>query len=212
VSVARLARTIRLLATLVLVIGILLSPLRAAAATIPMLIAYDAAVFSTATVRVEARPSLQPERGGVPEYVYDDAHEGYDDASNPHVVGGAGADDTYDNPDPTAAAEGLGGASTLAGDSYEILDGVRRAKAATELGQETISAVVQVGGKTVATGEVPVSSLLSPTKSVIDVSTPSAMQRWLSVLKGTQAGDALPPIVIQPGARGVPIPGVGFQF
>jgi hypothetical protein len=41
--------TRRLLAALFLVVGIVLSPLRAAAATIPVLFAYDAAVRPTAT-------------------------------------------------------------------------------------------------------------------------------------------------------------------
>ncbi len=47
---------------------------------------------------------------------------------------------------------------------------------------------------------------------MIDVSTPSALQRWLSILNGTQVGDTLPPIIIQPGTSGVPITGVGFGF
>ncbi len=56
-----------------------------------------------------------------------------------------------------------------------------------------------------------VSQLLS-SKSLIDVSNPSAMQRWLRILNGMQAGDTLPPIIIQPGTSGIPITGVGFGF
>jgi hypothetical protein len=73
----------RYLAPLLLVLGIVLSPLRAVAATIPVLIAYDATVRPIATARVEAGPSLRPERGGAPEYAYDDVPDGLDDASNP---------------------------------------------------------------------------------------------------------------------------------
>ncbi len=173
-------------AALFLVVGAVLCPLRASAATGVQLETRVRGIELVVHALVGGSSARSPEKHRGSSPAYDEIAPGY-----------------------SLAAEG---ASTLAGDSYEILDGVRRAKAAAELGQETIPAVVQVGGKTVATGQVPVSSLLSPTKSVIDVSTPSALQRWLSVLKGTQAGDALPPIVIQPGARGVPIPGVGFQF
>jgi hypothetical protein len=63
---------------------------------------------------------------------------------------------------PGAAAEE--GLEVLEGESYEVIDGVRRAKAASELGQETIAAEVQIGGKTVASGRVPISSLLSQTR------------------------------------------------
>src|SRR5438874_378589 len=77
---------------LLVVLGIVLLPPRAVAAKVPMLIAYDAAVRSTA-VRVEAAPSL---RSGVRECAYDDGHDGYDDASNSPVIRGAGADHASD--------------------------------------------------------------------------------------------------------------------
>ena len=54
-----------------LVLGIVLLPLRAVAATIPVLFAYDAAVRLMATTPVEARSSLGPDGRGVPESVYD---------------------------------------------------------------------------------------------------------------------------------------------
>jgi RHS repeat-associated protein len=111
-----------------------------------------------------------------------------------------------------ATTAGSQGISRLADVTYQIIDGVRRAKAASELGQETLAAEVQVAGRTVASGQVSVSSLLSWTKTVIDVSTPTNLQRWLSVLNGTRAGDPLPPIIIQPGTTGTPIPLVGFKF
>jgi hypothetical protein len=56
------------LAALLLVVGVVLSPLRAVAATIPTLMTYDASILPTATIRVEAGSSVRPERGGVREY------------------------------------------------------------------------------------------------------------------------------------------------
>jgi hypothetical protein len=154
--------------------------------------------------------------GGVPNFV---AHAlGLDDqysrCSTAYKVGsGVGQVARYvDGVGAARASAAGGGGAGIGNGSYEVLDGVRRAKAAAELGQETIAAEIQIGGKTVASGLVPVSSLLSPTKSAIDVSTSTGLQRWLSVLNGTRAGDALPSIIIQPGARGIPIPGVGFRF
>jgi RHS repeat-associated protein len=96
-------------------------------------------------------------------------------------------------------------------ESYRIIDGVRRAKAAAELGQETIQANVQIGDKIVGSVRVSPSELLSP-KGVIEVNTQRQLRRWLSILKGTQAGDPIPPITITPGNAGTPIPEVGFQF
>ena len=66
-------------------------------------------------------------------------------------------------------------------------------------------------GQVVAQGNLPLSALRSP-KTAIDVNTPSLMQRWLNVLNGTRAGDALPPIRVQPGQQGTPLPLVDFRF
>jgi hypothetical protein len=64
----------------------------------------------------------------------------------------------------------------------------------------------------VETLEVPLESLRSPFKSAIDVSSsPTQMQRFQRILQGTQAGDPLPPIVVQPGGRGPSIFDVLFQ-
>ena len=78
------------------VLGLVLSTLRAVAATIPVLIAYDAAVRPWTTTQVETGSSLRREHGGLPEYAYDGAHHGYDQGSNPLAVGGEGADHAYD--------------------------------------------------------------------------------------------------------------------
>ncbi len=122
----------RCLVAFVVVVGIVLSPVRAVAATIPTLIAYDAAVRPTTTTRVEAGPSRRPNLRGVPEYVYDAAHVGYDGAASPQVTNGAGTLHAYDNalnfaerrevvegavydaPATTTAAEGAEALSTRA--------------------------------------------------------------------------------------------------
>jgi RHS repeat-associated protein len=115
-------------------------------------------------------------------------------------------------PGANAARAGLRGLTSGGEKTYEIIDGVRRAKAAAELGMKSISAEVQIAGKTVASGEVPISQLLSSTKSVIDVSNPAQYGRWMSILNGLRNGEALPPIIIGPGANGIPIGLVGFKW
>ena len=46
--------------------------------------------------------------------------------------------------------------------TYEILDGVRRAKAAQYMGKETIPAIIEEAGVAVKSVDVPISKLLSP--------------------------------------------------
>ena len=59
---------------------------------------------------------------------------------------------------------------------------------------------------------MPLSSLRSPFKSAIDVtSNPGAMQRFQNILNGTRAGDPLPPITVQPGTRGQLIFDIFFE-
>lgn len=96
-----------------------------------------------------------------------------------------------------------GGAQT-----YEIIDGVRRSKAANIAKQGSIEAeVLGSGGKTV---KVPLESLRSPHKTVIDTSG-SGLTRWLDTLKRTLLGEKPPPILVEPGSRGVPIEDVIVQ-
>ena len=80
---------------------------------------------------------------------------------------------------------------------YEIQEGVRRAKAAWLCGHETIEAQVR-GGPPFS---VRITTLRSPHKEEIDVSGVGGF-RWERVLRGTRAGDVLPPIEILPGTRG----------
>jgi hypothetical protein len=79
----------------VLVLGIVLSPLRAVAATIPALFAYDVAIQGTATAPLGRIYAVPPERGGLPEYAYDAAHVGYDGTVNPQAVARAVATRAY---------------------------------------------------------------------------------------------------------------------
>ncbi len=80
---------------------------------------------------------------------------------------------------------------------YEIVEGVRRVKAAWLCGRETIEA--QISGGPVFS--VPIRSLRSPHKDEIDVSGLGGM-RWDRVLRGTRAGLPLPPIEVVLGSRG----------
>ena len=87
-------------------------------------------------------------------------------------------------------------------DTYEIVDGVRRAKAADLAGHDTIWAVVDGDAHE---QKVPVHTLLSP-KRVIDITTPRELKRWRNVVEGMrEEPDLLPPIVIRPGSNGIPI-------
>ena len=109
------------------------------------------------------------------------------------AVGGSAAE---------GGAEALGGSGSQ---TFEILDGVRRAKAAQLSGLETIPAEVDVGGRTVAATDVPLTALRSP-KSVIDtVTQPNGLQRWFDTLQLTAGGSTPPPIRITLGANGTPI-------
>lgn len=84
--------------------------------------------------------------------------------------------------------------------TYEIVEGVRRAKAALRCGRETITAQVDGENKIV---QVPISSLLSPKLLIEDNGLRGAS--WGVIYQMTQRGDYLPPIIIKPGDFGVPI-------
>ncbi len=84
--------------------------------------------------------------------------------------------------------------------TYEIVEGVRRAKAALRCGRETITAQVDGEDEIV---EVPISSLLSP-KPLIEDNGPRGAS-WGVIYRMTQRGDPLPPIIIRPGEFGTPV-------
>jgi hypothetical protein len=87
----------RRLAAFCIIMGAVLSPLRAVAATIPMLTTCDVTVASIATTPLEGRNAsrCEPEHSWI--YTYGDAHFGYDTPSRPHLVRGAGVVCAYDD-------------------------------------------------------------------------------------------------------------------
>ena len=91
--------------------------------------------------------------------------------------------------------------------SFEIGDGVRRAKASDMLGKKTIKATNSEGKEIT----VRVKDLKSPHKTEIDVSTPDNQQRFQTVYDGIKKNDEMPPIYVAPGNRGVPIKDVKFK-
>jgi RHS repeat-associated protein len=101
----------------------------------------------------------------------------------------------------------LTGAADTGSQTFQILDGVRRATAANLNGATTIQAEI-FDANMVSQGiqEVPISSLLSP-KGFIDLNG-SGLYRWNRVLDGTQSGAELPPIQITPGNFGTLIKNV----
>jgi RHS repeat-associated protein len=96
-------------------------------------------------------------------------------------------------------------AETTAGDqTFQILDGVRRATAANLNGAATIQAEI-LDANMVSQGvqQVPINSLLSPYETIS--SEGSGLVRWNSVLNGTRSGATFPPITVTPGSSGIPI-------
>jgi hypothetical protein len=83
---------------------------------------------------------------------------------------------------------------------YEIVEGVRRAKAAWRCGHETITARLDELGEVM---QAPLSSLLSP-KPLIEDNGPRGGS-WGVIYRMTQRGDYLPPSIITPGNFGTPI-------
>jgi hypothetical protein len=94
-----------------------------------------------------------------------------------------------------------GGAET-----FEILDGVRRSKAAEFVGNRTVPAeIIDAEGRSLGVTDLQIESLLSP-KATIDISTPQAADRFFkNNLNPARAGSVPPPITVTPGTRGTPI-------
>lgn len=140
------------LATLVLIVGMVFAPLRAAAA-IPVLIAHDAANVRTA--RLAALTLGRCELRTASKYAYDEIPAAYDHQSNPRVMPGvaviqgrtapskapAGArctsdDALYDAPSAMTAAEGL-----------VASDGINGARLANQLIREEASSAFTATGE-----------------------------------------------------------------
>ena len=86
---------------------------------------------------------------------------------------------------------------------YEIIEGVRRSKAADLVGNKTIPAEIHQKGKQIGVKDVPIDSLRSPNKNSIDISNNVNSDRFFDTLDKTKAGSTPPPITIQPGNRGI---------
>ena len=82
--------------------------------------------------------------------------------------------------------------------SYEIQDGVRRAKAAWLCGYQTIPAQI---GDDLQVVELPLTSLRSPYKDSIDTSGPRGAD-WGLTYRAAQRGESPPPILVELGGRG----------
>src|SRR4051794_1661666 len=91
-------------------------------------------------------------------------------------------------------------------DTFEILSGVRRAKAAESVGRATVTAeVLDPGGRLIAVRELPLTVLLSP-KGILDLRSRAAdLIRFRRLQSLLLAGVTLDPIQVQPGTRGTPL-------
>src|SRR5207248_7837147 len=89
--------------------------------------------------------------------------------------------------------------------TFEILQGVRRARAFQLAGYSTVRAIVQESDGTQGPEmEVPIDSLRSPFKSDIDMSTTRQADRFWRIWNAIQSGrgNQLPAIVVRRGSRG----------
>ncbi len=91
----------------------------------------------------------------------------------------------------------------MAEETFEIIDGVRRAKSNELLGKETIPAeIIDEEGNTIAKREVSIDSLRVTTKRSINVSTRKDWERFMKTFNQVKAGSPTPPILITPGGEG----------
>ena len=92
--------------------------------------------------------------------------------------------------------------------TFEIIDGVRRAKAVhlaaqRGVGDGRVRVLVLDAGRTVCALEVAASELLSP-YATIELSG-AGLLRWVHTLHETLGGQRPPPLVVRRGPRGTPI-------
>jgi len=98
------------------------------------------------------------------------------------------------------------------GSIYQIVDGVRRAKAFELNGSNSVrAAILQQDGTLGPEFDVPIDSLRSP-KDAIDMSTQFMADRFWRLWHAVRAGLQLPPILIEPGNRGSLIKDVGWKL
>jgi len=91
-----------------------------------------------------------------------------------------------------------------ADETFEIIDGVRRSKAADLVGIEKIPAeIFDDSERLMSLRDVPLNSLRSPHKPTIDVSDADKMGRFMKTLNKTKAGSVPPPIKGQTRKPGI---------
>ena len=103
----------------------------------------------------------------------------------------------------------------IVGGTYQIIQGVRRAKAFQLTGATTIRAVIQAPDGTHGPEiEVLIENLRSPYKSEIDMSTHKQADRFWSIWNAIQSGkeSQLPPVIIEHGSRGKPVQDIGWSY
>lgn len=101
------------------------------------------------------------------------------------------------------------------GQTFEVVDGVRRAKAFELAGASTIRAVIQnPDGTHGPVTDVPIDALRSPHKSVIDMSTSTQANRFWRIWHAIQAGKArqIPPIIVAAGSHGTAIKDISWSY
>ena len=99
--------------------------------------------------------------------------------------------------------------------TYEIIDGVRRSKAAQMAGYQTIPARLYAKGaaKLIREFEVPIAHLRSPHKSAIRRVSQGDHIRWQRVVDAArQRPLPFPPIEVVEGRRGVQVADISFDF
>jgi hypothetical protein len=98
---------------------------------------------------------------------------------------------------------------------FEIIDGVRRAKAFELSGAATVRVVLQRPDGTQGPEiEVPIDALCSPHKAAVDLSTPAQRDRFFRIVNAIRAGQGarLPPLVVRPGTRGTRIKDLSWIY
>ena len=99
--------------------------------------------------------------------------------------------------------------------TYEIINGVRRSKAAQMAGHQTIPARLYAKGaaQLIREFEVPIAHLRSPHKSSIRRVSQGDDIRWQHVVDGArQSPLPFPPIEVVKGSRGVKVEDIAFDF
>ncbi len=88
-------------------------------------------------------------------------------------------------------------------DTFEIIDGVRRAKSFELVGKDAIPAeIIDDDGNLIVQREVLLTSLRVTTKRSIDISSLKDWERFMKTFDQVKAGTPVPPILITPGKEG----------